>query len=270
MMLLTLILLLLPPQSPPWPHSADSKPLGERLAPPAGFQRVPLEPGSFGAFLRALPAKAGHPPVRLYNGALKNRQDVHAAVLDLDTGARNLQQCADAVIRLRAEYLWASGRSRAVLFHFTSGDEAAWSRWAEGWRPAIQGNSVHWSRAAAPDDSYRTFRTYLNKVFEYAGTRSLQKEMRPLKAGEAPAPGDVLVRGGSPGHAVILVDAVERPGTDERLYLLAQGYMPAQEIHVLNNLAEPGLGPWFRFPETGTIETPEWTFQREDLRRFPD
>lgn len=272
---LSLTLLLLLPQSPampdaPWPHAADSLPLGDRIEPPAGFQRVSLGPGSFGAFLRVLPVKTGHPPVRLFDGSLKSRQDVHAAVLDLDIGKRNLQQCADAVIRLRAEYLWSMDLQSRIMFHFTSGDEASWPRWAQGWRPAIEGNRVQWSRTAAPDSSYRSFRAYLDKLFEFAGTRSLRKELGPLKPEEAPAPGDVLVQAGSPGHAVILADAAERPGTGERLYLLAQSYMPAQEIHVLNNPAEPALGPWFRMPEAGTVATPEWTFRRDDLRRFPD
>jgi hypothetical protein len=40
--------------------------------------------------------------VLLYNGAPKFRQDVHAAVIDIDVGTRDLQQCADATMRLRA------------------------------------------------------------------------------------------------------------------------------------------------------------------------
>lgn len=253
----------------PWPHDPASRPLSERIAPPEGYHRSALEPDSFGAFLRAMPVKEGNPPVRLYDGTPKGRQDVHAAVLDLDTGPRNLQQCADAIIRLRAEYLWAAGRPEAIRFRFTSGDEAAWTRWAGGWRPKVSGAKVQWERSAAPDASYRAFRQYLYKVFEYAGTLSLARETRSLRDGEVPMPGDLLIQGGSPGHAVLLVDTVEGPN-GERLHLLAQSYMPAQEIHLLKNLAEPALGPWFRLPPEGAVETPEWAFRRSDLRRFPD
>ncbi len=56
-------------------------------------------------------------PVLLYNGNPKARQDVHAAVLDLSVGTRDLQQCADAVIRLRAEYLIESGREDEIAFN---------------------------------------------------------------------------------------------------------------------------------------------------------
>lgn len=254
----------------PWPHSPDSRPLGGRIDPPDGFQRTILTPGSFGAFLRALPVKAGRPAVRLHNGALKSRQDVHAAVLDIDVGERDLQQCADAVIRLRAEYLWAAGRRDDIRFRFTSGDEASWARWVGGWRPSVRGSTVNWSRSAVPDDSYASFRNYLNKMFEYAGSLSLSRELRPVWRTEIPAPGDVFIQGGSPGHAVIVVDAAERPGGRDRVFLLAQSYMPAQEIHVLKNPDDPGLGPWFRFPESGALATPEWTFRREDLKRFPE
>ena len=41
----------------------------------------------------------------LYNGDLKNRQDVHQAVINIDAGGKeDLQQCADAVMRMKAEY----------------------------------------------------------------------------------------------------------------------------------------------------------------------
>jgi hypothetical protein len=253
----------------PWPHDAASVPLSVRIAAPDGYHRVPLEPGAFGAFLRDLPVRVGDPPVRLHDGTLKKRQDIHAAVLDLDTGPRDLQQCADAVIRLRAEYLWADGRRDGIRFRFTSGDEAAWPLWADGWRPRVDGAAVRWSRSAPPDASYASFRRYLDKVFEYAGTRSLVRELRPLRNGEAAVPGDVLLQGGSPGHAVLLVDAVGN-AAGERLYLLAQSYLPAQDVHVLKNLLEPGLGPWFRVPSKGPVVTPEWTFGAGDLRRFPD
>ncbi len=255
------------------PHrvrAAGARPLAERIAPPSGFHRVALVDGSFGAFLRSLAVKEGEPPVLLFNGARKNRQDVHAAVFDIDTGTRDLQQCADAVIRLRAEYLWASGRKDGIMFRFTSGDEAAWAQWSDGWRPSVDGSRVRWSRTAGPDASYASFRKYLDKVFEYAGSHSLSGELRPVAPGEAPRPGDVLVQGGFPGHAVILVDAAERPEGGGRVYLLAQSYMPAQEIHVLKNFVEPSLSPWFRLPGAGVIETPEWTFRRDDLKRFPE
>ena len=52
--------------------------------------------------------KPANAPVLIYTGAQKWRQDVHAAVIDIDVGRRDLQQCADAIMRLRAEWLFAA------------------------------------------------------------------------------------------------------------------------------------------------------------------
>jgi hypothetical protein len=54
-----------------------------------------------------------------------------------------------------------------------------------------------------------------------------------------------------------------------KLFMLAQSYMPAQDMHILQNIHEPGLSPWFRLPEPGMeLYTPEWTFAYGQLKRF--
>jgi len=45
-------------------------------------------------------------------------------------------------------------------------------------------------------------------------------------------PGDVMIRAGSPGHAMLVVDVAEDE-RGRRIYLLAQSYMPAQDIHIV-------------------------------------
>ena len=113
------------PSSPPaYPWLARPAPAAQSVAArfpaPPGCRRVPVAPGSWGEWLRGLPLLPAGTPARLYNGRLKNRQDVVAAVLDIDVGAQNLQQCADAVIRLRAEYLFSRSPNQ-VHFHLTTG-----------------------------------------------------------------------------------------------------------------------------------------------------
>jgi hypothetical protein len=49
--------------------------------------------------------------------------------------------------------------------------------------------------------------------------------------------------------------------------MLAQSYMPAQDIQVLVNQGNASISPWYIMAE-GPIETPEWTFAPEDLKRF--
>ena len=196
----------------PWlSKAAPGQSIRERIPPPAGYVRPEAPAGSYAAWLRGLPLRPGCPPVRLYDGRLKSRQDVHAAVVNLDPGKRDLQQCADTIIRLRAEYLWAAGRKDEIRFQFTSGHPAVWLDWAAGSRPVISGNRVEWRPLTAPDSSYANFRAYLEQVFMYAGTISLRRELAPVAPGGAVEIGDVFVQAGSPGHAVLVVDvAVEQ------------------------------------------------------------
>jgi hypothetical protein len=190
------------------------------------------------------------------------------AVVDLDVGSRDLQQCADTVIRLRAEYLWAAGRRDEIAFRFTSGHLAAFSRWGDGLRPLVLGSRVRWSRRARPDRSRGSFAAYLDAVFAYAGTLSLARDLAVVEDARDLRIGDVLVRGGSPGHASLVVDLAEEERTGRRAFLLAQGFMPAQEMHVVTNPGDRGLSPWFGAPMGERLHTPNWTFRREDLRRF--
>ena len=239
-----------------------------RFAPLRGYQRVPVAAGSFGHWLRYLPLLPAGTTVKLYNGQPKDRQDVHAAVLNLDVGTRDLQQCADAVIRLRAEYQF-SQQPDQVHFHLTSGDDIRFQDWYSGIGFKIVGNTVQPAPRPAEAPSHAVFRRYLDQIFTYAGTLSLSKELRPTPLAQV-QPGDVLIRGGSPGHAVLVLDVAVQPGSGRRLALLAQSYMPAQQMHVLTNVWDAtGLGAWFLLdPQTAQISTPEWTFRREELGRF--
>lgn len=240
----------LPAAAPyPWLESHDAgQDLEKRIAPPAGFERVEAAAGSFAAWLRGLPLKPGRPQVLLHDGRPKRRQDAHWAVVDMDVGRRDLQQCADAAMRLRAEYLYSRRDYPAIHFNQSDG------------RPL-------YFLARGPDTSYRSFRKYLDHVFTYAGSYSLEREMRRARPREMRI-GDVFIQGGFPGHAVMVLDMAAEPGLGRRIFLLAQSYMPAQEVHILKNLKDPGLDPWYALESQGRLETPEWEFRWEDLRRF--
>jgi len=251
----------------PWHSGPITESLAARFDPPQGFSRLPQPAGSFGEWLHGLPLFPGWGQVHLYDGSLKQDQEAHAAVLDIDVGAEDLQQCADAVIRLRAEYLFAAHRESEIVFHFTSGDKAAWTDWRKGLRPEVHGSKVSWKTAAKPDSSYGNFRAYLNKVFMYAGTMSLSKELKTVSDPSRVECGDVFIHAGSPGHAVLVVDMAEN-GKGERVFLLTQSYMPAQQIELLRTPLFPH-SPWYPAHSSGVLETPEWTFGYADLKRFP-
>ncbi|MEO8068463.1 MAG: DUF4846 domain-containing protein [Flavobacteriales bacterium] len=246
--------------------------IGVRSRPPVGFSRTVLPAGSFAHYLRNLPLKPSGAPVHLYNGELKRNQRAHAAVVDLSVGRRDLQQCADALIRLRAEHLYASGRQDDIAFDFTSGFRAEWKRWRKGERIRVSGNACTWTHSEKPDASHDELLRYLDTVFTYAGSLSLQRELdrhtpADMSAGNLRG-GDVFIQGGSPGHAMIVVDvAAHQDG--RTAFLLAQSYMPAQEIHLVRNLRHPELGAWFILEGDDRLYTPEWTFAWSDRRQWP-
>ncbi len=123
----------------PWMGADDyvlNQALVNRIPAPAGFDRMPVQEGGFAQWLRQLPLRPEGSQVRVYpveSGGIKKRTDVHQAVVDLDV--LRFQECADAIIRLRTEYLWAAGMADSICFHFTSGDACCWKKWKEGRRP---------------------------------------------------------------------------------------------------------------------------------------
>lgn len=246
-----------------WMPGAASEPLETRFAPPSGFRRVAAEHGSFAEWLRRLPLKPGRPEVLLYNGQPKRNQTAHAAVVDMPISNKDLHQCADALMRLRAEYLFHQGSTGQIVFHSTSGDLVPFSRWQSGQRPQVQGNRIRWTQSRPVDASYQSLSRYLEFVYTYSGTISLLRDTKKVPFEELRI-GDLFLQSGSPGHAVIIVDKAEKSGT--AAFLLAQSYMPAQELHVLRN---PQGGEWYFSDRIDReIVTPEWTFARNSLRRF--
>jgi hypothetical protein len=246
---------------------ASGNTVSDRITVPEGTKRVAVSETSFGAFLRNFPLRTDGSAVYLYNGSLKNNQQVHAAVLDIDVGNRDLQQCADAVMRLRAEYLFKQGKFDEIYFNFTNGFKCAYVKWREGYRMVVNGNQTYWSKTAQPDYSYASFRKYMDLIFSYAGTLSLAREMISVPVSEMQI-GDVFIQGGSPGHAVIVMDMAVDPQKKKQYFLLAQSYMPAQSIHILKNLQQTGISPWYAADFGEVLSTPEWTFTRYDLKRF--
>jgi hypothetical protein len=250
------------------PADASIRPLVEVAAPPEGYRRVELEDGSFGAYLRGLPLRPADAEVRSYTGAtLRGADDGRVfAVAELDVSPLDVQQCADSVIRWHAEWLWSRGEKKKIGYHFLSGDFATYQDYASGRRPEVKGNKVSWAQSAAASDDRKTFRRYLDMVFNYASTISLAIRTQKIDRAEL-EPGDFIVLPGGPGHAILILD-VATNAEGKRVALLGQGFMPAQDFHVLES-QEKGLSPWFSL-EVEAIDTPFWpeAFPWSSLRRF--
>lgn len=249
----------------PWltaPHAGDT--LEQRFAPPEGFARVDVAKDSFGAFLRRLPLEKNGATIRAFDG--RTLGTPHTAVVALDVGSTDLQQCADSAIRLRAEFLWSKGAQDQIAFHTTSGDRVPFSRYAGGEHIAVRGNKVGWKTAGKPPDGARdraAFHRYLDDVFMYAGSISLARDTSAV-LGEV-QPGDLLVVGGSPGHVLVVLDVAAKG--DERRLLIGEGFMPAQSFHVVP--ARDGAA-WITPDADGAVRVPTWPapFPRSSLRRF--
>jgi hypothetical protein len=240
-----------------------------RILCPVGFRRVDIQKNSFAEYLRQLPLKPHNSEVEYYDGTTKSNNDVYDAVVDLEIGNKDLHQCADAIMRLRAEYLWDEKQYNKIHFNFTNGFRVDYSEWMKGKRIVVKGNSFYWTQTGKPSNTYNDFWKYMEIVFSYAGTLSLSKELIPVKINDLQI-GDIFIKGGSPGHAIIVVDMAIDTKNNKKIFLLAQSYMPAQEIQILKNQNNKDISPWYSADFGQILETPEWTFKTTDLMRFED
>lgn len=238
----------------------------DRIDVPDGFVRMGVETGSFGEYLRTLPLKPHGSKIELYDGRTKDTGS-HAAVLDMDVGDRDLQQCADAVMRLRAEYLYGRELFDEIHFNFTNGFTADFTTWMGGKSIKVDGNEVRWVNNPSSSSDYSSFRKYLDMVFSYAGTLSLSKELKKVPLEEMRI-GDVFIKGATPGHAVIILDMAQNEKTGEKIFMIAQSYMPAQEIHILKNPEREDISPWYSTDFDSKLVTPDWVFEDNQLMRF--
>ncbi|MDI1444045.1 DUF4846 domain-containing protein [Polyangium sp. 6x1] len=244
--------------------------LEKRFAPPPGFTRVSLAPDGFGAFLRTLPLAAKGTPVKSYRGD-EIRADGHpnvAAVVAIDVGKADLQQCADAIVRLHAEWRWSRGH-RDHAYRTASGTKLEFQRYASGQRIRASGNRIELvpsAKRAAP--THALFRTWLDDVFGWTNTGALARDGERVALGEL-RPGDFFVLTGVPfGHTVLVLD-MAKDAAGRRAVLLGQSFVPAQNVHVLR--PEPA-SVWFVLDEAaGAITTPFWDpFPFDSLRRLPE
>lgn len=241
---------------------ADS--IMERFPPPNGFQRVSFPNESFATYLQNFPLKSQGSSVLLYDGRIKSNQ-VHAAVLDFPLLREDLIQCADAVMKLRAEYFYSRKQYDQIRFKISNGMEVGFSRFAKGERVQVIENKSQWKKGKYKQGTGRdVFEEYLRFIYIYAGTISLKSELKK-KPIQNLTPGDVWIEAGSPGHVVMVVDQVTGKG-GQTLFLLAQSYMPSQEMHILKSTSQ--YSPWFEVPKNQSFPTPEWEFPTKEIYGF--
>jgi Domain of unknown function (4846) len=240
-----------------------------RFPAPPGYQRVAATPGSFGEWLRGLPLAAPGTPVLNNSGgaAYSGDNEYVAAVVAIDVGAGDLQQSADAIVRLHAEWLWANDQPNALSYRSASKLEMPFSRWAKGQRLIASGPNVFWvvkSKPRAPN--YDDFRQYIDAVMLWSNNVSLATRAEHVTDPAQLAAGDFFVQTRGKGHAILVLDIAQKP-TGERVALLGQALQsPAQSIHVMR------LGratAWFSMRPPNPVLTPRADeFSWADLERL--
>jgi hypothetical protein len=225
----------------------DGLTIKTRFETPEGFSRVNPTSNSWAAYLQNLPLKPHGTKVLHFDGTLKANTAAYCAVVDFSLHGNQNHQCADAIMRLRAEYLFEQKRYSEIAFLFVSGKNFVYTDYLAGKTPT-QANL--WS--------------YLEKVFAYASTLSLDKQLTSKDSKDLQI-GDVFIKGGSPGHAVVVVDkCTDQNGAVK--FMLAQSYMPAQDIQIL--VGDDGKSPWYDLDFGDYLYSAEYTFSKDQLKHF--
>lgn len=231
-------------------NPAGRKTIGE-ITPPMGYRRVEVDRGSFGAFIREFPLQGRGSHMKYYDGSLAYGQILGYAVLDLPI-ISNMEQCADAVMRMRAEYFWRDRQYGRIHFHAVDGKDMRYGGGAD--------------RAA--------FEKYLCRVYGNANTTSLRRHMKEKDFGEV-SPGDVLVyearSADTYGHAVLIADVAVNPRTGKKALMIAESSTPALTMHIVRDLLHPLRSPWIVVDESDTdVFISGIRFKKTDLRGWKD
>jgi len=234
---------------------------------PQGFVYVEDGDSAYSNWLLDLKLKKSK-TVYLYNGKLKSNQDVQYGVLNIDIGKKDLIQCADAAMKLRADHLFEKHLYDQIKFISTSGNELSFENWLKGMRWKVQGAKlVSYNTHNEEPNIQQEYNSFMDLVFTYCGTYSLSKQLKAVNDSKSLQPGDIFVYGGFPGHAVTVM-AVAKNEAGKIIFLLSQGYMPAQDIHILKNYTDPDLSPWYDLSDIYPLYTPQWEFDKGSLKRW--
>jgi hypothetical protein len=220
---------------------------------PSGFERVKSDTLSFGYYLQNL-SFAKNNTIYLYNGIAKQNQRQHYRVIELELPKKDIQQCADAIMRLRANYFFNKKQYRSIQFKSSSTTYNFFSWLAQHDAPNL--------------DTTKVYNKFLEKVFINCGTYNLAEMLKPKQNVNTIQVGDVFVKAGSPGHAMIVVDVAYNNKTKQIIFMLAQSFMPAQNLHVVINENDKSKSPWYVLDSSENLITPEYNFSYSHLKEW--
>lgn len=218
---------------------------------PKGFQRIKTDSNSFAFYLQHFKLRQDN-TVYYFDGTKKANQNLHFAVLDISVPKKNLQQCADAIMRLRAEYFFARNEFSKITFKSTT-------------------CTYNFEKYLTNNESTNksiAFANFMETVFANCGTYNLEEMLNSRQNSKDLTIGDVFVKAGSPGHAMIVVDCAVNTVTKEKIFLLAQSFMPAQSVHIVINPNNSTPSPWYSVDTTKIVITPGYNFEWKHLKTW--
>lgn len=250
----------------------DGKTIETRYRPPKGYKRTKAGKNTFTDFIRNEKLKDYGQKSIYYNGKPKKSEGVYDAVFDVDLAGKNILHCADSCYKFRGDYLYSIGRYDKMKFHFVGKGIADFDKYTRGYRvdPETGEYFLMGEKSSSPD----VYKKFMDTVYIYSSTLSLVDDTDRVDIDDMKV-GDIFLRLGTPGskrvgHAITIIDMAEN-SSGNKVFMLAQSYMPAQQPQVLVNKNDSEIGPWYSLKDVkkaGKLRTPQWTFELDELARF--
>jgi|TARA_R110000744_G_scaffold97170_1_gene187827 hypothetical protein len=232
--------------------------------PPKGYERELLN--DYSHWIIDQPIIVGETVLTYNKYPVSGLNNVYVAKFDYDIGKKNLHQCADAAIYLNAKYHYSTGNLHNIKYHFNNGTPYYFSTYKENILPKYYGDKQKFINKK-PSSNKRKIDGYLEIIWMYAGSYSLEKyDTYQVNINDI-QPGDIFIYGGFPGHVVSVVDVIVNKNGNKK-FMLAQSYMPAQDQHILLNPRKE-FSVWHDLVSNeNEIITNGGNFNKTQLRRF--
>lgn len=192
------------------------------ILPPKGYSIIKYEQGSYAFYIQNLNLKSDKTVLTYQKKDISSSYNVFH-VIDMPLLFKSdLEQCADYVMRLWAEYHKENKiLNKLYLFDYTGKKKLYY------------------------DASYGSFNNYLLKIFNYSNSYSLKAGCKVIDV-KVLRPGDMIVQNnnGGIGHVSIILNIASNKN-NEKLYLVGYSFMPAQEIHIEKAVDQFGVDGWF-------------------------
>jgi hypothetical protein len=245
--------------------------LQERFNPPEGFARADVAAGTFAAWLRALPLKPDGSGVLLSDSSGFLQGAKPAAVLDVPLGNRDNCKTSDAMLLLRGLYLRERGLLAEINFHYLSGFEMPFTKWADGYRVTGSGDPK-WGTAPTEDkdDSVAALYKYFETLFSNTNPRAVLAH--EMKTADSLDIGDVIFLYGTgthPVNAAIVADMAVNDASGQIAVILVKGGTGdvSSELYVILNNADTD-DPWCAMSAGETFYTAEDAYLLKNARRW--